>query len=394
MSRDARRRPPHRIRLGIIGLGLASALTLPELARHPRIKLTAAADLRKHALARFASDHGGATFDSAEALCSSGHVDAVYVCTPNMLHRSHVVTAAAAGKHVLVEKPMGMTARDCTEMVAAARRHDVQLVYGHTHAQDPAVQAMAAIVSQGSLGPLLTVNAWNFNDLMVRPRDAWELDSRRGGGVVYIQAPHQLDIVREVGGPISSIHAQTTRASERATEDGYTAYVQFRGGASGALVYSGRGFFDSAELIGWIGEDGRRRDPETHSRAHAGLRRREASGSEASAREARRYGATEPEQPRSGRRHQPNFGLVVASFAAGDVRQSPDGRWIYDSKGRREISLRGRPSGRRAMLDELVDAVLGTRPPVHDGEWGRATVEACQAILRSASSGRSVSLTG
>src|SRR5881398_3708070 len=100
---------PPTLRLGIAGLGLASTLSLPYVARHPHLRITAAADLRQSALDQFEREFHGETFQSVEDLCRSPNVDAVYVCTPNYLQAEHAVMAATHGKHVLVEKPMALT---------------------------------------------------------------------------------------------------------------------------------------------------------------------------------------------------------------------------------------------------------------------------------------------
>ncbi len=74
------------LRFGIAGLGIASTQIVPEFASRPHLVLTAAADPREAALAKFARDHGGETYPSVEALCASPNVDVVYVYTPNHLH--------------------------------------------------------------------------------------------------------------------------------------------------------------------------------------------------------------------------------------------------------------------------------------------------------------------
>src|SRR5262249_3375635 len=229
---------PPTLRLGLAGRGLASTLSLPSLARHPGVRITAAADLRPSALDRFEREFQGATFQSVEDLCRSPSVDAVYVCTPAYLHAEHAVIAATHGKHVLVEKPMALTLDECDRMIAAAEQHGVQLVYGHTHAYDPPIRALADLVHGGELGRLTMVHTWNYTDLLYRPRAEWELDTARGGGVVFIQAAHQIDVVRLIGGGlVRSVRATTGRADpERPTEGHYVAYLELEDGTPATLV--------------------------------------------------------------------------------------------------------------------------------------------------------------
>jgi hypothetical protein len=77
----------------------------------------------------------------------------------------------------------------------------------------------------------------------------------------------------------------------------------------------------------------------------------------------------------------------------GDIRQSPDGLFIYGDEGKREISLAVGKRGREAEVDELYQAVVNNKPVFHDGRWGEATLEVCLAILESAEKRREVFLS-
>jgi phthalate 4,5-cis-dihydrodiol dehydrogenase len=90
--------------------------------------------------------------------------------------------------------------------------------------------------------------------------------------------------------------------------------------------------------------------------------------------------------------HQPFFGLTVVSCQRGDIRQSPQGLYVYDQSGMREIVLPVERSPRELVLDEFREAIASGRPPLHDGRWGLATLEICVAALRSSSTGTEVRL--
>src|SRR4051794_8499346 len=310
---------PPVVRIGVAGLGFASTLSIPALASHPQLRITAAADLRADARERFASEFGAETFASVEALCRSPNVDAVYVSVPNALHAEVAVLAAEHGKHVLVEKPMALTLDECSAMVDAADRAGVVLVYGHTHSYNPPIRKLREIVRGGDLGRLTMLQTWNYTDLLYRPRAAWELDTTRGGGVVYIQASHQVDMLRWIGGGlVRSVRGMTgVWDPERPTEGSYTAYLEFVDGTPATIVYSAYAHFDTAELHHGIGERGLPRAPDTHAQTRAEYRAHhaaDAGGREATEREARRYGGS----PRpaaapapAATRHQYFFGLVL-----------------------------------------------------------------------------------
>ena len=184
----------HILRLGIAGLGVASTQILPPLAKLPFIKITAAADTRTDALAKFRQAYGGEGHSTVEDLCRNANVDAVYIATPNALHAEHAITAAKHGKHIIVEKPMAMTLAECDAMNEAAEKHGVKLLCGHTHSFDPPIRKIREIVKGGELGKLCMINTWNFNEFMYRPRMKHELAMSRG--VVLNQGPHHVDIVQ------------------------------------------------------------------------------------------------------------------------------------------------------------------------------------------------------
>jgi phthalate 4,5-cis-dihydrodiol dehydrogenase len=389
MSRD------RVLRLGMAGLGVASTQILPSISDLPFVKISAASDLRQDALEKFRLAYGGKTFDSVAEMCASEEVDAVYVSTPNQLHAEHVITAAEHGKHAIVEKPMALSIAECEAMNAAAERNHVRLLCGHTHSFDPPIREIRAIVKSGELGRLRMVHSWNYNEFMYRPRMKHELAASRG--VVLNQGPHHVDVVRLIGGGmVRSVRAMTgVWDPARAHEGSYVCYLEFEDGTPATLVYSGYGFFDSAELFEWVGEGGQPRDPETNTKVRRRLRAIRTPEEEEALKEQMRFGGRregEYSHVWSGDRHQPFFGLTLVSCDKGDIRQTPDGLLIYGEDGKREIPLPAGSRGREAEVEELYQAVINDRPVFHDGRWGQATLEVCLAMLESAAERREVFL--
>jgi len=387
------------LRLGIVGLGGAARQMLPSLTSHPCVRLTAAADPRPEARARFESEFGGTVFEDVEALCASDTVDAVYIASPHQWHRRHVLAAAAGGKHAIVEKPMALTLEDCDAMIAAVEAAGVHLVVGHTHSFDAPVRKMADIIRSGSLGPLAMVHSFNYTPFLYRPRRPEELDTAQGGGIIFNQVPHQVDSVRLLGGGL----VRSVRASAwvldpaRPTEGCYSAFLEFENGAVATLVYSGYDGFDSDEFHGWVGELGDDKPRDRHGRTRAALATIGGPDAEAAMKFAAGYGAG-PSGARAADRpasHHPHFGVTLATLAGGDLRAEPDGVGIYDRNGRRFVDVpRGRAfPDKDGVIDELYDAVTAGRPPLHDGRWGRATMEVCLAVLASGRERREITLT-
>jgi phthalate 4,5-cis-dihydrodiol dehydrogenase len=384
------------LRLGVAGLGVASTQILPPISALPFIKVSAAADTRTDALAKFREAYKGETFTSVAEMCASPNVDAIYIATPNQLHAQHAITAANHKKHVIVEKPMALSIEECEAMNQAAEKNRVKLLCGHTHSFDPPVRRIREIVKSGELGKLCMINTWNYNEFMYRPRMKHELATSHG--VVLNQGPHHVDVVRLIGGGmVRSVRAMTGIWDQaRAHEGSYTCYLEFEDGTPATLVYSGYGFFDTAELFSWVGEGGQHRDPETNLNVRRKLREVRSPEEEERLKEEMRFGGRregEFSHVWSGERKQPFFGFTLVSCEQGDIRQTPDGLFIYGESEKREINLPAGRRGRESEVEELYDAVAHGRPVFHDGRWGEATLEVCLAMLESAKERKEIFLS-
>ncbi|NUZ07691.1 Gfo/Idh/MocA family protein [Piscinibacter koreensis] len=386
-------RTEHRLRVGVVGLGIAGGLMVPCLLRHPRATLAGVADRDAELRARFARDYALPVEDEAEALIARADVDAVYIATPHQFHRSHTLLAAEHGKHVVVEKPMALTLADCDAMTEAAARAEVALVVGHTHSFDPAIAEIARRSEAGEWGSLAMLALWNYTDFLYRPRRPEELDTAQGGGILFNQLPHHVDIARLLArSPVRSVRASTAVLDPtRPTEGCCMAFIDFVNGAAASAVYSGYDHFDSDELHGWVSSTGRRKTPR-HGESRRALS--SLTGGDAEARlRATHYGyGGGSNQQRGVAQHQPHFGTLIATFERADVRTTPDGVAVYDDDGVHEISLPSSSDGRTRVVDELCAAVLDGTPPSHDGAFARTTVETCLAIQESARLRREVVL--
>jgi len=360
----------------------------PTLAADRRIELTAASDPRPEARAQFQREYGGRAYASVQELCADAAVEALYIATPHQFHAEHAGLAFAAGKHVLVEKPMALTLAECRAMVHAARAAKRHLIVGHSHSFDAPIRRTRELIASGAFGRLRMITAMNFTDFLYRPRRPEELDTSRGGGAVYNQAAHHADIVRLLaGGRAKSVRAQTGNwDAARPTEGAYSALVTFEDGVFATMTYSGYAHFDSDEFTGWIGEGGQQKDP-----ANYGAARRLLAGDELQLKNERNYGGAKQAKAPGGLLHQ-HFGVLIASCERADLRPLPEGVWIY-ADGERRLEPLAAPQIQRAeVIDELYAAVVDGRPPLHDGEWALATTEVCLAILQSAKEQREVAL--
>ena len=381
------------VALGIVGLGMAGAMMVRAAARHPGIRLCGAADPLPAPRDAFARDFNARGFGDIEALVADPEIEAVYIATPHQFHAAHAILAAEHGKHVIVEKPLALTLEQCDAVIEAVERHGVELIVGHTHAFDPTIREMRRRIASGALGRLGMIATWNYTNFLYRPRRPEELDTTRGGGIVFNQVPHQIDMVRLLGGGqvrrLSAVMGVLDAA--RPTEGCGTVFMEFEDGAAASLVYSGYDFFDSDELHSWVSEAGTAKRPGGHGAARRALADNRAA--ESLLRQERAYGAAAvsvaPAQP-----HLPHFGITIVTGQHGEMRSTPDGFTLYDGDGAHEIEVaRGQGwAGHGDVLDALCAALRERTPCPMNARWGKANVEAMLAVLRSARERREVML--
>jgi phthalate 4,5-cis-dihydrodiol dehydrogenase len=377
-----------KLKFGVAGLGRAFSLMAPSLRADPRVALVAGADPRPEARSRLQRDFDARAYATVEELCADAAVDVVYIATPHQLHAAHARLAASHKKHVLVEKPMALTLEDCGAMIAATQAAGVRLVVGHSHSFDAPIQLARRIVESGALGAVRMVSALNYTDFLYRPRRPEELDTAQGGGAVFNQAAHQVDVVRMlVPSEVKRVRACTGAWDPaRPTEGAYSALLTFENGAFASLVYSGYAHFDSDELMGWIGESGAPKDATAY-----GAARRALEGDEAALKQARNFGGSAFRDVPAPQAH-PHFGLLIVSCEHGDLRPLPDGVAIYADAERRIEPLAPPRTPRTEVIDEVYEALFEGKAPLHDGEWAMRTLAVCLAILRSAREQREVAL--
>lgn len=374
--------------VGIVGLGAASALVLPYLNAVPGVRLRAAAEVRTEAREAFQQRFGLPADESVAKLCRRPDIDIVWIETPNHLHCDHTLEAISYGKNVICAKPVGTTIEECERMIRAAKEAGVQLLQGHSKVMDAPIRAMRDAITSGELGQVLQVDTWLFNDWLQRPRLEEELDPSQGGGIVLRQGPHQVDIVRYLaGGKATSLSARVARGDPDFPADGnYAVAMDFEGGATASMVLNGYGYFESTELTWNIGSMG---DIRPSARGKK-LKIRRTGALDVS----EKYGAAALDVPALTRKQgdkMPFFGLTIVSCERGVIRQSPDGLLIYSAAGCEERTV-GPHLGRAAELMEMRDALVDGRDVFPGGPWGKATLEACLAIMQSSRERRPIPL--
>jgi 1,5-anhydro-D-fructose reductase (1,5-anhydro-D-mannitol-forming) len=245
------------IRWGIIGCGqVCEVKSAPALMR-ARGSVVTAVMRRDGAKARaFAKRFGiPAAYDDAAALLADPKVDAVYIATPPHWHKHYTLMAAAAGKPVLVEKPMAMNAGEAEEMVAACAAARMPLFVNHFRRAMPRFIEAKARIDSGVLGEIRCATvAFSTPGLGCDPGvEEWRLRSDRGGNKFFDIGCHHLDLLDYLLGPIADARAHLRKqAPEAPSEDLYTASLRFHSGAqaAGAWCYSAGITTDLVEIVG------------------------------------------------------------------------------------------------------------------------------------------------
>jgi predicted dehydrogenase len=224
------------LRWGILGCGDIAAKTFaPCLLASPLCELTAVARRNGAEARAFAARFGVPHWHSDDAaLLAREDVDAVVIATPPHRHRDQTLAAAAAGKHVLVEKPMALTPAECHEMIDACRAAGVRLGVAYRRRLFPQVLRAKQLLAEGAIGRVTLVRG-HYSGLMELAPGEWRLDpSAAGGGAMMDMACHRLEVQLNLGGPVTEVMAMVgTVAQPWSVDDTGCLTLRFASGALG-----------------------------------------------------------------------------------------------------------------------------------------------------------------
>lgn len=229
------------MRIALIGAGVAAPphlRSLHELRARVQVAWVCGRD-RARLAAQPGLPDGAATTDRLDEVLADTSVQAALVLTPAHTHAGLVERLAAAGKHVLVEKPLDADPDRAARMVATCAGHGVRLAVMLQHRMSPAARRLAALLADGELGQLLGASAsvrwWRPQSYYDQPGRGTL--ARDGGGVLLTQAIHTLDLLLHLAGRPERVMGLATTSSvhRMETEDTAAAVLQWAGGAIGVL---------------------------------------------------------------------------------------------------------------------------------------------------------------
>jgi predicted dehydrogenase len=226
------------VKFGVVGLGLAGQKHCQAILSQPGATLVGVADvdLGKSIIAK---QYGIPFYRSIEALLGiegNDKPDVVCVCAPNHLHTVHAIAVLQAGCHVLIEKPMGISAAHCQQVIVCARESGKAAMVVTQNRFTPTSIWLKQAVSESLFGRILMVQVncyWNRDERYYKP-GGWKGKLKQDGGTLFTQFSHFIDILYWVFGDISDIHARVENLTH-----GNTIEFEDCGVASFKLVNSG-----------------------------------------------------------------------------------------------------------------------------------------------------------
>ncbi len=334
------------IRVGLIGLGMAAQphmLALRDLEAEGRLRLAGGFSPSADRRAAFATRWSVPVFDSLDAVIAAS--DLLLVLTPPGAHLPMVQAAAAAGRHVLVEKPLEITAERAQRLLDAAAGITLAVVFQHRFR--PASLRLKQAIDSGALGKLLSCSAsirW-WRDAAYFAQPGRGMKARDGGGVLLTQSIHTLDLLLHLAGPVDRLAALAVTSPLRSidTEDIAAATLRFASGAIGVLdatTVAEPGFPERIEIAGTGGS-----------------------------------------------------AVLVAERLELHLKGQPPeilDRGLAGGGGADPMAFDHGPH--RSMIAEVLDAIAQKRPPSNSGASGLSVQRTIEAILRSAREGSFVTL--
>ncbi|MGA5037105.1 Gfo/Idh/MocA family protein [Streptomyces capoamus] len=349
-----------RLRFGVIGCGVIGGLHARVLSGYAplaeRARLVAVASPSPERARRLAEETGSEATDVA-ALLDRSDIDVISVCTPSGLHAELGLRALAAGKHVVVEKPVEVTAEAADRLIAGARQAGRALAVISQRRFDPASRMLRSALDAGEFGTLTSglveVPLWRGQSYYDSGgwRGTRALD---GGGALLNQGVHAVDLVQWLMGPVVEVAAHTALKGHHGieVEDVVTASLRHASGALTSLLATTAAYPGRTTRLTVHGDRGSAViDNDELTYFHA-------AGPEA---DTSAYGAYGAGNQAAERRPAP----VAEQRDASGLLPSPHGEQLLD----------------------LCDAVAEGRPPAVDGEEGRRALRTVLAVYEAARTG-------
>ena len=235
-----------KIKFGIIGCGKIAVRHAEQIKKFA--ELLAVCDIIPERAKEFGEKNKCNYYTNInELLVNEKEIDIISICTPNGLHANHSIRALRAGKHVLCEKPMALTVRDCEKMIKEAEDANRRLFVVKQNRFNPPILALKKVISEKKLGELFSVQLncfWNRNEEYYRSSD-WKGTRDLDGGTLFTQFSHFIDLLYWLIGDINKVYALTRNFNHKDTiefEDTGVVILEFDNGILGTINYTVNSF--------------------------------------------------------------------------------------------------------------------------------------------------------
>ncbi len=182
------------IGLGVVGCGGFGLFALQQFTQIPGVRLVGMAATHRPASLAAADRFGVENVDDLGVFLGRDDLDVVYIATPPFLHHAQAMAALEAGKHVIVEKPLAMTAAEADELIAAARGRDRLVVANLMQRYNPLFDAVRRLVEGRVLGEVLHGTFENYASDENLPAEHWFWDRGKSGGIFVEHGVHFFDL--------------------------------------------------------------------------------------------------------------------------------------------------------------------------------------------------------
>src|SRR5580704_14943977 len=229
------------IRAAIVGLGRwGRALVRSVQGKSDEIEFILAYTRTPATAKEFCRDHNIALVDSYDDILRDAAVDAVVLATPHGEHAQQTMDAAAAGKHIFVEKPITLDRASANAAVAAAERAGIVLAVGFCRRFHPSIGDMRQHLEDGRLGRVIAIVAQHTTSTgQFIPPDNWRAAPEEApGGALTAVGVHSLDHMIEFAGRVRDVHCVTARNYPGRSDDTTTIMLRFASGATGQIFCS------------------------------------------------------------------------------------------------------------------------------------------------------------
>ncbi len=226
------------IRMAVAGPGFIGRVHARAIQSTAGAELVAALGSNGERVEAFACEHGiSRVYTESARLAADPEIDAVVIATPNHLHRPLALELLEAGKHLLVEKPMALTAHEAVQMAEGARRAGRRLMVGHMWRFDREAQLVRAAVEAGELGEIVKTKGYGIHAHW--GPSGWFTDpARAGGGALIDMGVHAIDTVRYLLGdpePVGVYARLGTRYGDYAVDDAGILLISWADGSESLI---------------------------------------------------------------------------------------------------------------------------------------------------------------